>query len=248
VSIDVLDRTVTDDGRLLTTRLFSSHFTFPKLITSLLGLPEVCYAIERSEVDIKTQKMELKTINYTFGSVLTVNEKLVYAPNKDNPNETLLTQGAKVHIHGIPFADYFEDMIVSRFDATSQLGRRALQKVLKAITVESMLKTVSNELAEITLYADKAACNISSNVTERIDQLVIDLDCASDMINSEIQSFSNKYSEYLNLIGTLNSELSEVVIKINTLVEHEQALKLSANIGLYEAVNKAGISAKTKTL
>merc|ERR1712142_1147587 len=43
--IDVIDRKITEDGRLLTTRLFGSQFSFPKLITTLLGLPEMCYAI-----------------------------------------------------------------------------------------------------------------------------------------------------------------------------------------------------------
>ena len=85
--IDVIDRKITDDGKLLTTRLFGSQFIFPQLITTLLGLPEMCYAIELSEVDLKTQKMTLQMINYTFGSVLTVNEKLVYSASKTNPDE-----------------------------------------------------------------------------------------------------------------------------------------------------------------
>lgn len=122
VHIDVIDRKVTEDGRLLTTRLFGSQFNFPQFITSMLGLPEMCYAIELSEVDLKTQKMTLRMINSTFSSVLSVDEKLVYTPNTDNSTETYLSQGATVNINGIPFNNYFEDMLVNRFDATAQLG------------------------------------------------------------------------------------------------------------------------------
>lgn len=85
--IDVIERRITEDGKLVTTRLFGSHFSFPYLITQLLGLPEMCYAIEHSEVDLANQKMTMRTVNYTFGSVLMAREKLVYSSSKDNPNE-----------------------------------------------------------------------------------------------------------------------------------------------------------------
>ena len=87
LAIDVLDRKVLEDGKLITTRIFGTQWIFPKIITTLLGMPEMCYAIESSEVDMKKEKMTLKMINYTFWGILAVEEKLVYQPNKENPNE-----------------------------------------------------------------------------------------------------------------------------------------------------------------
>jgi len=243
--IDVIDRKITEDGRLLTTRLFGSQFSFPKLITTLLGLPEMCYAIELSEVDLKTQKMTLRMINYTFGSVLTANEKLVYSPSKDNPNETHLKQGAKVQINGISFANYFEQMLVDRFDATSKLGRKAMQNVLQAITVENILTTIKKEVNELSLDIDKAVTKLDTeyNITERILELYKDLDTASSMINSEIQSYSNKlHSEFLQLIHSLDSELSQVAVKVELAGHSNVDL---TNIRLYDAVRQAGITTKT---
>jgi len=244
--IDVIDRKVTEDGKLLTTRLFGSKFSFPSLITHLLGLPEMCYAIELSEVDLKNQKMTLQMINYTFGSVLMAHEKLVYSPNKNNSNETHLKQGAKVQINGITFANYFEQMLVDRFDSTSKVGRKALQNVLKTITVENILNTVKTELNEISSDIDKAVTkfDVEYNITEKVIELSKDLEAASDMLNSEIQSFSNKlYTDFLQLIRSLDSELSEVVVKLNL---SDSELNLS-NIRLSDAVNQAGISAKTES-
>lgn len=243
--IDVIDRKITEDGRLLTTRLFGSQFSFPKLITTLLGLPEMCYAIELSEVDLKTQKMTLRMINYTFGSVLTANEKLVYSPCKDNPNETHLKQGAKVQINGISFANYFEQMLVDRFDATSKLGRKAMQNVLQAITVENILNTIKKELNELSSDIDKTVTKLDTeySITERIQELSKDLDTASSMINSEIQSYSNKlHSEFLQLIHSLDSELSQVAVKVELAGHSNVDL---TNIRLYDAVKQAGITTKT---
>jgi len=249
VHIDVIERKVTGDGKLLTTRLFGSHFHFPQLITTLLGLPEICYAIEFSEVDLKTHKMTLRMINSTFCSVLSVNEKLVYTPSSEDPNRTYLKQTAKVHINGIPFTSYFEDMIVSRFDATSKLGRTAIQDVLNNITIQNILNTVTSELRQLSLEMDNAASKLDCtfNIAEKMEELSKDLDRASSMINTEIKDFSNKLeSEILQLLQSLENELSQISIKVNLdelgVVDFE-----SSKVGLFEAVMNAGISVKSET-
>ena len=83
----MLDRKVSEDGKLSTTRIFGSHWNFPALLATVLGLPEMCYAVEHSEVDLKEEKMTLKMVNYTFLGILAVEETLVYQKHKDNPNE-----------------------------------------------------------------------------------------------------------------------------------------------------------------
>lgn len=241
--IDVLDRKITADGKLLTTRLFGSHFSFPKLITTLLGLPEICYAIELSEVDLKTQQMTQQMINVTFGSVLTVNEKLVYSQSKDHPGKTSLDQSATVTIAGIPYPDYFENMIVSQFDSTSKLGRKAIQQKIQTVTVEGILNTIERELSLLTSEINRTTMDVKFNLTERVLELYRDLDRAAGLINTEIQSFSEKLqSEFLQVIKSLDSELSQVVIKLR-LSEGGDDIELS-RISLSEAVQRAGITAQ----
>lgn len=241
--IDVIEREVTQNGKLRTVRLFGSTFNFPQLIVSILGLPEMCYAIEESEVDLQTQKMTLRTTNWTFSSVLSVKEKLVYTPNTENMNETYLKQGAKVHINGIPFTSYFENMIIDRFDATSKLGRQAMQHVLNKITVENILNTVTNELKQLSQDIDTATSRF--NIAQKIEELSRDLDRVSGVINSEIQHFSNKLqTELLQLLHSLDTELSQISIKIKNS-EWIDDRELSTD-SLYEAVMKAGISVKSE--
>lgn len=250
--IDVLDRNVTPDGKLLTTRLIGSEFNFPQLITSILGLPSMCYAIEYSEVDIKAQKMTLQTLNSTFCSVLSVNEQLTYTPNIENPKETVLKQTAKVHINGIPFTDYFEDMIVSRFDSTSKNGRKALQKVLDILTIENIINRVTSELRQLSHEVDCTKCGIFKDVfciSEKMGELSKDLNQASSMINSEFRYYSNKFqAEVTQVLENLDSELSQISVKIGLLDAKGGELSLHGNelitskIGLFDAVMKAGIA------
>jgi len=243
-TIDVLDRKVTADGRLVTTRLFGSQFAFPSLIVSLLGLPDICYAIEYSEVDLSTQTMTLRMINSTFGSVLSVDEKLVYTRNPADPlNETVLKQGARISISGIPFTGYFEDMLVSRFDDSSKVGRSAVQNVVNTITVENILKTVTKELQQLSHEVDSAANRIDDafSISEKMAELSKDLDRASGMINTEIKCFSDKLqSEFEQILRTLENELSQISVKVNLPESCGRAFE-SSNIRLFEAVVKAGI-------
>lgn len=244
-TIDVIDRKVTNDGKLLTTRIFGTNWNLPTFITTLLGMPESCYAVEHSEVDIKNQRMVLKMINYTFWGILAVKETLVYEPDKTDPNKTSLTQGAKISVNGIQFANYFEGVICSNFESTSVKGRKALQQVLNKIEVESIINTVTSELRELSTDIDIATTKINSefHITEKIRELSEDLDKATSMINSELQLFSDKLTaEFSNLIGKLDKELDQITIKINT--SPEGCTKVSS-IGLAAAVQQSGVSAIT---
>lgn len=249
--IDVLDRKVTSDGKLLTTRLIGSEFNFPQLITSILGLPSMCYAIEYSEVDLIAQKMTLQTLNSTFCSVLSVNEELTYTPNIENPKETVLKQTAKVHINGIPFTDYFEDMIVSRFDSTSKNGRKALQKVLDILTIENIINHVTSELRQLSHEVDCTTCRFKDVfcISEKMGELSKDLNQASSMINSEFRYYSNKFqAEVTQVLENLDNELSQISVKIGLLDVKGGELSLhgdeliTSKIGLFDAVMKAGIA------
>lgn len=241
-AIDVLNRQISEDGCLLTTRIFGSHWNLPKLITSLLGMPEMCYAVEHSDVDMKNEKMTLKTVNYTFWGILAVEETLVYQGDKEDPDRTHLTQGAKISVNGIQFANYFEDLIVSNFDATAIKGRTALEQVINKIKIEDIINTVTEEIDEIRCDLDKATSMLDSefHVTDQLKVLAEDLDKATNIINSELQIVSAKLStEFSQLINVLASELDQITIKVSMKPSSNEA-----NINLIEAVKKAGIGVK----
>lgn len=243
VAIDVIDRKCSSNGTLQTTRIFGSHWNLPKVITTLFGMPEMCYAIEHSEVDMKNERMTLKMVNYTFWGMLACEETLVYEPNKKNENETCLTQSAKISVNGIQFSNYFEGIIVNNFEATSQKGRFALEQVLSKIKIENMLDTVKYELNELSLEVDKI--DEEYHVMDRIKKLGNDLEDAAVFINSEINQFSSKIvSELDQLIKMLNNQLNQISIEID--IKNDSRAQAS-NGSLVDAVKKAGITVKTNS-
>merc|ERR1712059_128629 len=163
-AIDVVDRKITDDGRLLTTRIFGSHWNLPTLITSLLGMPEMCYAVEHIEVDPKVKRMTLKMINYTFMGLMAVEETVVYEPSISDPNITLMTQGAKISVTGVSFKDYFDGVIVNNFSSNSSNGRLALEQVIA--------KKVNFEFTQFVNKIDQELSQIHISVTPTLEAAV----------------------------------------------------------------------------
>jgi len=242
-AIDVLDRKVSEDGRLQTTRIFGSNWNFPKLLATILGLPEMCYAVEQSEVNLKEEKMTLKMVNYTFWGILAVEETLVYQANKENPNETHLTQDAKISIHGISFSSYFEDLLISNYDINSGKGRTAIEQVVHKIKIENILNAVTEELQELRTDLDSATTKLDSEfqVSERITSLGKDLDNATDIINTKLNKFSSFLGEeFSHLVNLLSLELDQVTVKVGKVENDSNTNRIS----LTDAVTNAGLNAK----
>lgn len=241
-AIDVIERDVSEDGLLSTTRIFGSNWNFPTLLATVLGLPDQCYAVERSEVDLKKQRMTLKMVNYTFLGVLAVEETLVYEANKENPQETRLTQDARISVHGISFSGYFEDLVVSNYDVNSVKGRTAIEQVVNKIKIENILDTVTEELKELKTDIDNATTKLNNeyHVTEKLDELADDLDKASNLINTELSKFSSFLSEeFHQLITRLSTELDQITVRVGN-IDSDCSTALP-RINLTDAVKKAGI-------
>jgi len=242
-AIDVLDRKVSDDGRLHTTRIFGSNWNFPNLLAAILGLPEMCYAVEHSEVDVKEEKMILKMVNYTFWGILAVEETLVYQGNKENRNETQLTQDAKISIQGISFSSYFEDLLISNYDVNSGKGRTAIEQVVHKIKIENILDAVTEELQELSTDIDNATTKLDSefHVSDKLNSLKQDLDKATDLINTELTKFSTFLSaEFSQLVHRLSTELEQVTVKVGNV----DANSNKQTVSLTDAVKQAGIGVK----
>lgn len=242
-AIDVIERKVSEDGLLSTTRIFGSNWNFPALLATVLGLPEQCYAVERSEVDLNKQTMTLKMVNYTFLGILAVEETLVYAASKDNPKETQLTQDAKISVNGISFSGYFEDLVVSNYDSNSVKGRTAIEQVVNKIKIENILDAVTEELQELKTDIDNATTKLNNefHVTEKLEELTEDLDKATNLINTELSRFSTFLSEeFHQLVKRLSSELDQITVRVGNIDSDLNTKK----INLSDAVKNAGIGVK----
>lgn len=239
-AIDVVDRKITDDGRLLTTRIFGSHWNLPSLITTLFGMPEMCYAVEHIEVDPKLKRMTLKMINYTFLGLMAVEETVVYEPSISDPNITLMTQGAKISVTGVSFKDYFEGVIVNNFSANSSNGRMALEQVIAKINLEDIMDAVNEGITDMSKSFDKAM----------------------SILDSEVEQFAKKVNfEFTQLVNKIDQELSQIHINITPTLEAASpsdlsggssrlssdlsggSSKLSSGSSMVDTVKQSGITA-----
>jgi hypothetical protein len=58
--------------------------------------------------------MELSSVNLTFGSIISMREKIQYFPHPEFPDtKTVMKQSAEVAVRGVPLSDYVESTIVA---------------------------------------------------------------------------------------------------------------------------------------
>jgi len=163
VALDVIDRKVDKDGVLRTSRVISTEWHIPYWVTRCIGLRNPNHSFERSEVNLKTQRMILQSRNLNCTNFVSVDETLVYRPHPENPDKTLLEQSAVVSIRGIPLIDYMEDLLASTMSKNANKGRQAMEWVIDNIKKEydGFSKKLLTEFNELTHHQPSVATNPS---------------------------------------------------------------------------------------
>lgn len=161
IGTDIVEREVRN-GQLVTHRLVSTTWYFPKWAQKFIGTPKVCYASERSVVDPNERHMTLKTTNVTFGSFLSMDEVLQYRPHPTDPSKTLLRQQATVSIEGVPLNRYMEEVLTKNISFNASKGRQGLEWVINKI---------NTEVKEIASSADDLLSQTKKSLGKSIDDL-----------------------------------------------------------------------------
>ncbi|XP_021120940.1 PRELI domain containing protein 3A isoform X4 [Heterocephalus glaber] len=121
VGVDVLERAVDGRGRLHSLRLLSTEWGLPGLVTAILGTSRtLTYIKEHSVVDPAEKKMELFSTNVTLRNLVSVNERLVYAPHPEHPGKTVLTQEAVISVEGTGLGRYLESLMASTISSNAR--------------------------------------------------------------------------------------------------------------------------------
>jgi len=143
---DVVDRSVDQNGVLHSHRLMTTDWAMPGWVARLVGMPERMYISEHSEVNPEEKSMAMKSRNLTLANFITVDEHLVYKQHPENPQMTLLSQEAVVHIQGIPMTDYLEGVVFGNISSNAQKGRQAMEWVISKVKDEAkdLARTVEN--------------------------------------------------------------------------------------------------------
>ncbi|NXI58215.1 PLD3A protein, partial [Chloroceryle aenea] len=137
VGVDVLDRSLDNQGRLHSHRLLSTEWGLPAIVKAILGTSRtLTYIEEHSVVDPVEKKMELCSTNITLTNLVSVDERLVYTPHPENPEKTVLTQEAIITVKGISLSSYLESLMANTISSNARKGRDALEWVISKLNTE----------------------------------------------------------------------------------------------------------------
>ncbi|XP_002740119.1 PRELI domain containing protein 3B-like [Saccoglossus kowalevskii] len=136
VGLDVIDRHVDKQGRLVSHRLMCTEWGLPMWVQKLVGVDRACYASEHSVVDRKRKTFVLRTNNVTFSNLVAINEQLTYSPHPTDKKSTLLKQEAIITVHGMRLSSYLEQLVVNTCSSKATQGRVAMEWVIGKINTE----------------------------------------------------------------------------------------------------------------
>lgn len=136
IGVDVVDRKVDRDGKLLSHRVLTTTWGIPNWAIMLIGLHPVTYASEHSIVDPIEKSLELKSSNISLQNFISIDEKLVYTPHPTIQNATLLKQEAVVTVKGLSLASRLEQMVTNTISSKASAGREGLELIIQKINEE----------------------------------------------------------------------------------------------------------------
>lgn len=154
-AIDVTERRVDAQGRLVTNRIMSCESAIPSWLRSA-GLPQTCFVAESSIVDPARKEMVVKSSNLSGASLLVVEETCTYAAASAAPHaQTTYKQEARITAF-LPFvSSKFESYSVANLQSKSQEGIAVVEKLCQRIQqsadgVLSLLKWEPHTVAATT--------------------------------------------------------------------------------------------------
>lgn len=172
IGTDVIERKVVD-GVLVTHRLVSSKWFFPRWAQALIGTAKICYASEKSEVNPNEREMTLKTRNLTFCHYIAVDETVWYTPHPSDASKTLLKQEAVVTVQGVPLSSYMEDLLTNKISLNAGKGRQAIEWVIGKIDseIKELASSACKSTDELLSQTKKSLDDITSKAKRSLDDI-----------------------------------------------------------------------------
>jgi hypothetical protein len=140
VHVDILDRHIDPEtGCLRTERLIACKQPIPGFIRRILGAPDLTYAREISEVDPNGRTHTAITWNLSMQDVMTVEERVDYRVDTNNPEHTVFVQEARISARNMMsrLASRVEEFALARFGENALIGRRGFEWVLERLWKEA---------------------------------------------------------------------------------------------------------------
>ena len=104
------------------------------------------YVSECSVLDLKNKTLTLTSTNYTFASIIRIDETLKYSVVPGDTEQTLLEQEARISVFKLPFSDSLESLMADRISTMAVMGREAIEE--KSEQIKRELKTIGKDFFE----------------------------------------------------------------------------------------------------
>lgn len=137
-AIDITDRRIDSQGRLITNRIMSCESALPSWLRAA-GLPQACFVAESSVVDPRSRTMVVKSSNLSGASLMVVEETCTYQQSAASPAATHYKQEARITAF-LPFlAGKFESYSVANLQSKSREGMAVVEKLCQKIKANGVL-------------------------------------------------------------------------------------------------------------
>jgi len=185
--VDVVDRSLDDQGRLRSHRLMITNWGMPKWVAMIIGLQESVYASEHSIVDPEKKTFILNSRNISMGKVLKMEEKITYTQDPTDSEKTKFKQDVTVTVSGLPWCSKLEQLLTDRSADSSVKGQQAMEWVIDKVKTEAKefscnmekeAKKLSEEAQKCVDNMKKEAKEFSNNVEKEAKKISESLDQA----------------------------------------------------------------------
>jgi len=182
-SIDILNRSIDENGNLITEKLITSKFDVNKAMTSVLnklGLPikEQQKTMEISTLNLSNKFYLMKTHNITYFGSIDLYENLLYLPGQGNT--TVLKQSTEVNMYAQNYNSLWrwvinlgEGILHSSIGTNVSKGRIGLESVINQLKqdIANSVNDFKNP-EEIIAKAVKSAENLFNSLKDTSLQTV----------------------------------------------------------------------------
>jgi hypothetical protein len=152
-AIDITDRRIDEQGRLITNRLISCHSALPSWLRSA-GMPQTCYVAESAVVDPNSHTMVVKSSNLSGSSIMVIEETCTYSQCPTAPTTaTHYRQEARITAFLPLISSKFENYSFANFQSKSADGLIVVERLCQKIAQHGVLALFKDHLPQVAMGA-----------------------------------------------------------------------------------------------
>jgi len=182
-SVDVLDRSIDQDGNLVSKKMLRTVFhpnPLMKQVMSILKMPPRTHqtTLELNKLDVGRKYFQLKSLNKTYFNSIRCFEVLEYTPDLETPEHTELNQSTLIDMYANKTSFAFrwavhkgESLFAQQYIQNSRMNRQGLQDVIGNLQLEwaALAKNVATDFAK---NAEMLGTQIGKGIGDKTVEIV----------------------------------------------------------------------------